>query len=134
MTYLADKSALVRLIEPSVADRLGRLIDEDEIVTCGMVDLEILFSARNGEDFERVLRAQQGFRRVPITDDVFNQAIALQRALAAKGKHRRPIPDLIIAATALLADVTVLHYDNDFDVIAEVCDLHHEWVVPKGSL
>jgi predicted nucleic acid-binding protein len=72
---------------------------------------------------------------VPITDDVFRQAIALQRSLADIGKHRRPIPDLIIAAAALLAEnVTVLHYDKDFDIIPEICELQHECIVPRGSL
>lgn len=134
MTYLADKSALARIAVPAVGERLLALIGMDLIVTCGMVDLEVLYSARNSEAYEALLLGQQGFGRVPLTDDVFNQAIAIQRALAEIGKHRRPIPDLIIAAAALLAGVTVLHYDNDFEIIAEVCDLHHEWVAPKGSL
>ena len=40
---------------------------------------------------------------------------------ANRGRHRAPsIPDLIIAATAELAGLTVLHFDKDFDVIAEL--------------
>ena len=34
--------------------------------------------------------------------------------------HRRPIPDLIIAATAELHGAEVLHVDSDYDLIAEV--------------
>jgi predicted nucleic acid-binding protein len=41
--------------------------------------------------------------------------------LADRGQHRAPsIPDLIIAATAELAGLTVLHLDKDFEVIAAV--------------
>ena len=41
--------------------------------------------------------------------------------LADRGQHRAPsIPDLIIAATAELAGLTVLHLDKDFDLIAEI--------------
>jgi predicted nucleic acid-binding protein len=134
--YLADKSAVVRfLAEPSVEERLTPLINQRMVATCGMVDLEVLYSARNIDDYDRMQLARSGLHRVPITEDVINQALALQRRLAEIGKHRRPIPDLIIAAAALLApDVTVLHYDADFDIIAEVCELRHEWIVPQGSL
>jgi predicted nucleic acid-binding protein len=135
VTYLADKSALARVSSPTVGDRITELFAEDQIVTCGMVDLELLYSAQNGDAYDLLWKQQMRFRRVPITEDVLNQALALQRSLAGFGKHRRPIPDLIIAAAALLSpDVTVLHYDSDFDVIAEVCELRHEWVVPRGSL
>lgn len=135
VTYLADKSALTRVDIPIIGDRITELVAEGLIVTCGMVDLEALYSARNGEAYELLLEKQQRFGRVPVTEDVIDQALALQRHLAEIGKHRRPIPDLIIAAAALLApDVTVLHYDHDFDIIAEVCELRHEWIVPQGSL
>jgi len=41
--------------------------------------------------------------------------------LADRGQHRAPsIPDLIIAATAELAGLTILHLDRDFEVIAAV--------------
>jgi len=41
--------------------------------------------------------------------------------LADRGQHRAPsIPDLIIAATAELAGLTVLHLDKDFELIAGI--------------
>jgi predicted nucleic acid-binding protein len=41
--------------------------------------------------------------------------------LADRGQHRAPsLPDLIIAAAGELAELTVLHLDKDFDVIAKV--------------
>lgn len=60
-------------------------------------------------------------------------AIDLQQALARVGEHRVPIPDLIISAAALKANLVVLHYDTDFERIAEVGGAPHEWVVPRGS-
>jgi predicted nucleic acid-binding protein len=60
--------------------------------------------------------------------------IELQHALARRGQHRVPIPDLIISAAALLANLVVLHYDADFERIAAVGGAAHEWVVPQGSL
>lgn len=52
---------------------------------------------------------------------------------ARRGTHRRPIPDLLVAATALEHDATVLHYDRDFDLIAEVTDLSARWIIPPGT-
>ncbi len=50
------------------------------------------------------------------------RAVEVQRLLARQSGngHRRPIPDLIIAATAELHGAEVLHVDNDYDVIARV--------------
>lgn len=44
--YLADKSALARLPNPAVAGVLAPLIEAGQVATCGVVDLEVLFSAR----------------------------------------------------------------------------------------
>jgi len=55
--------------------------------------------------------------------------------LAMKSQHRNfSLPDLIIAATAELAGLTVLHYDEAYDRIAKITGQPVEWVVPKGSL
>lgn len=56
-----------------------------------------------------------------LTPKIENRAIELQFALAERGQHRAPaIPDLLIAATAELAGLTVLHLDKDFELIAEL--------------
>jgi predicted nucleic acid-binding protein len=45
----------------------------------------------------------------------------VQALLADRGHHRATaVPDLLIAATAELADLTVLHLDKDFDLVAAV--------------
>ncbi|MGH9126964.1 MAG: PIN domain-containing protein [Acidimicrobiales bacterium] len=62
-----------------------------------------------------------------------SRAIEIQHLLARRGHHRVPIPDLIIAAAAEAAGLTVLHYDADFEMIAEVTGMAHEWVVPRGT-
>jgi hypothetical protein len=42
----------------------------------------------------------------------------------------------LIAAVADCNDLAVLHYDRDYDVIAEKTDLSFtsEWLVPRGTL
>lgn len=55
--------------------------------------------------------------------------------LAERSQHRAvTLPDLLIAACAERAGLTVLHYDADFDRIAEVTGQATEWIVPRGSV
>jgi predicted nucleic acid-binding protein len=44
------------------------------------------------------------------------------------------IPDLVVAAVAEIAGLKVLHYDHDFDLIADVTGQPMEWVVPPESV
>ena len=129
--YLADKSALARF---GVAARLRPLIEEGLIATCAIVDLEVLYSARGLDDYEAVLEERRSFDSAPITPEVMATAVELQHALAQRGQHRVPIPDLIISAAAQHAGLVVIHYDADFERIAEIGGPDHEWVVSRGSI
>jgi len=135
MPYLIDKSALARMQHPAVEERLAPIIESGDAATCSIVDLEVLYSTRNPEEHSRVrARRALAYRKVDLTEAVFNRAIDVQGLLARRGRHRLPIPDLIIAAAAEAARMTVLHYDADFDAIAAVTGQDAEWVVPRGSL
>jgi predicted nucleic acid-binding protein len=58
-----------------------------------------------------------------MTTAIEERAVHVQLALAEQGRHRAPsIPNLLIAATAELANLTVLHVGKDFDPIAEITD------------
>lgn len=133
-TYLIDKSALARMQQQAVADRLAPLIEDGEAATCAIVELEVLYSARNADDHEQ-LRRRRGlaYERVELSDATFDRAIEVQGLLARTGRHRIPIPDLIIAAAAEQAGLTVMHYDSDFDIIAEITGQNAEWVAPRGT-
>jgi predicted nucleic acid-binding protein len=133
-TYLADKSALARFPLPNVGARLRPLLEEGELATCAIVDLEILYSSRSLQDYEAVLEERRSLDVAPITPEVTAMAITLQHELARRGQHRVPIPDLVISAAALASDLVVLHYDADFERIAAVGGAPHEWVVPRGSV
>ncbi len=132
--YLADKSALARFPLPSVGARLGPLIIDGEIASCSIVDLEILYSSRNLSDYEAILEERRSLDSAPITPEVLGTAVDLQHELARRGQHRIPIPDLIISAAALEANLIVLHYDSDFERLAAIGGASHEWVVPQGSV
>ena len=135
-SYLADKSAVARLHLSTVAARLLPLIESGLVGTCGMVELEVRFSARSREEYEAVsAERRDGFEWLPMPDEVWSRALDLQHELAARG-HLRAVrfPDLLIAATAERHGVTVLHYDDDFHRLADVSGVRAEWVVPRGSV
>ena len=121
--WLIDKSALVRLAaSPDAAEWAGR-IERGLVRITTVTRLEAGYSARSGSD----LRA--GLQRPPLasmpveylTPSIEDRAVVILTLLAHRGRHRAPsVPDLIIAATAELAELTVLHLDKDFEVIAEI--------------
>src|ERR1700758_4582558 len=111
-TWLIDKSALVRLAgSPDAAEWAAR-VERGLVRITTVTRLEVGFSARSGPD----LRA--GLRRPPLsamaveylTPPIEDRAVEVQAVLADRGQHRAPaIPDLINAATAELAGLTILH-------------------------
>ena len=121
--WLIDKSALVRLpASPDAAEWAGRL--ERGLVRIATVTrLEVGYSARSGPELRAGLR-QPPMSSMPaeyLTPVIEDRAVEILALLADRGQHRAPsIPDLIIAATAELAGLTILHLDKDFDVIAAV--------------
>lgn len=133
--YLVDKSGLARMPLEPVRNRLAPIIEAGEAATCAIIDLEVLYSARNRQDHEHIRqRRSLAYHSVPITQAILERAIDIQSELARSGRHRVPIPDLIIAATAEASDLILLHYDQDYDLIAEVTRQPAEWVVERGSV
>jgi hypothetical protein len=134
--HLVDNSVLTRTAKAPVAARIEPMILSGMLATCSMTDLELLFSARNGEE-HRARRDDLALRflRVPLDQLAFDRAVEVQGLLADEAQHRAAsIPDLIVAAAAERAELTVLHYDADFDLIATVTGQPTEWVVPRGSI
>ena len=85
--------------------------------------------------YARVKMVREGFDWLPMTDEIGVRAVEVQGLLAAKGQHRRvSVADLLIAATAERHGVTVLHYDADYDGIAEITGQRTEWIVERGSV
>jgi predicted nucleic acid-binding protein len=135
-THLLDNSVLARMAKPPVAARVEPLIDAGVAATCSVTDLEQLLSARSGAE-HREWREEIALRffNVRIRQTTLDRAIEIQGLLADKGQHRAAsIPDLVVAAAAERAGLTVLHYDADFDLISTVTRQEVEWVVPRGSV
>ncbi len=135
-TFLADKSALARgEARPEVREALEPLLLAGEIATCGIVDLELLYSARDRATYRALVEALRGMPRAPIDDATLNRALDVQAMLAERSQHRAvSLPDLLIAACAERAELKVLHYDADFERIAELTGQPTQWIVPRGSV
>ena len=129
--WLIDKSALVRLGSSPDADDWAGRIERGLVRITTVTRLEVGYSARSGPE----LRA--GLRKPPVsampveylTPTIEDRAVEVLTLLADRGQHRAPsVPDLIIAATAELAGLTVLHCDKDFDLIGSVTGQTAEWL------
>jgi predicted nucleic acid-binding protein len=135
-SFLADKSALVRLTHEQVASRLGPLIEAGMVATCAVIELEVVFSTRNHREYTSVWRDRRaGYEWLPMPDEVWDRALDVQRQLSRRGQLRAAkIPDLLVAATAERHGLTVIHYDTDFDLIAAITGQPTQWVAAAGSI
>lgn len=135
-SFLADKSALTRReTRPEVRKVLEPLLVAGEVATCGIVDLELLYSATSRATYRALAEALRGMPRVPAEENSIKRALEVQAMLAERSQHRAvPLPDLLVAACAEQAGLAVLHYDADFDRIAELTGQATQWIVPRGSV
>jgi predicted nucleic acid-binding protein len=109
---LADKSALERATPD--------LLELGEICVCAVVRLEMLYSARSARDYERIEVDLGAFRELRMDAETIDTAVSAQRELGRQGRHRLPIPDLLIGACAQQHQAAVLHLDRHYDALAEV--------------
>jgi predicted nucleic acid-binding protein len=134
--YLADTSVYVlRQRHPEARRRVESLLAEGRLAVCQMMALEYFNNAPDPGGYEVLWQALHGQRWLDVTSDAMDRALEVHRKLAANSQHRNfTLPDLIIAATAEVHGATVLHYDSDYDRIAEVTGQSTEWVCSKGSV
>ncbi len=121
--WLIDKSALVRLGRSADVEEWAGRIERGLVRVSTVTRLEVGFSARSGQDL-RAAFERPPLARMPVeylTPAIEDRAVEVQVALGERGQHRAAsIPDLLIAATAEMAQLTVLHDDKDFELIADI--------------
>jgi predicted nucleic acid-binding protein len=139
-TLLLDNSAWVRLADSALpAERAGELADAVEsgrVAACLPFVLEAGYSARSARDHDRLLTDLLSLPWFAIDEAVEQRALDAQRQLARAGHHRLPPVDLLLGALADRHGLAVLHYDHDYDVLAEKTDLGFEsvWLARRGTL
>ncbi len=131
---VADRSAFEQQRHSEAAAGLLRALAADgALYMTEIVALELLYSARNADAYETRWHDLEALPWLRLSEAVAARALDIQHQLAGLGQHRRPIPDLFVAAAALEHDATVLHYDHDFDLIAEATGLSARWIIPPGT-
>ena len=119
--WLVDNSVAARKNHPVVRAQLVELAGSLHV--CPVGRLEQLYSARSARDYDaHLILLTETFAFVSTPADIFERALRLQRDLAHHYGlwHRIPIPEMLIAETALFHDFEVLHVDGDFERIAAV--------------
>jgi hypothetical protein len=121
--WLIDKSALVRLAGSPDAEQWAHRIERGLVRIATVTRLEVGYSARSGPELRAGLR-QPPLASMPaecLTPAIEDRAVEVLGLLADRGQRRAPsLPDLIIAAVAELAELTILHLDKDFEIIASI--------------
>ncbi len=136
---LADTSAWswTRVVGGEVREAFDLAVVDGEIATCAMVRLELLYSVQTVGEFEALRSDLGALPDCPIGNAQWDRALEVYEKLACKaGLHHRAVkhPDLLIAAAGEAAGVPVLHYDEDYDLIAQITGQQTRWLAPRGSL
>jgi len=112
------------------------MIEAGLVATCGVVEFELGWATRSSAEFDRVRTDRsEGYEWLATHDDDWHRALEVQAELWRGGRIRAVgFPDLLIAAVAEREQVTLLHYDGDFDLIGEVTTQRMQWVVARGTI
>jgi predicted nucleic acid-binding protein len=137
--YLVDNSVLQRLPRSeAVQTAVRRLLDaEHELCCCALSLDEFAFSARSSaEHAEASRRLRTSFLYLPLSPVIDQLILDIRAALWNAGTGRAAgVIDVALAATAVHANATMLHYDSDFEHIAAAYPtLDAAWVVQRGSI
>jgi predicted nucleic acid-binding protein len=134
-THIIDSSAMSRTREQEVGAVIGSLIDLGRVATCAVLDFEALYTARSPSEYVAIGELRRGaFDYLPVNDAEWSRALEVQAVLASQSRLREVgMADLLIAAVAERHGLTLLHYDSDFDTIAEITGQDARWVVPRGQ-
>jgi predicted nucleic acid-binding protein len=134
--WLLDSSALAVAHHPEVVRRLRPMMHAGVLYSCPVLDLEALSAAQSPDGYRR-MSAERGdvYRSAPLVASIGDRALALQGKLSRRAHdHEVQARDLVVAATALEHNLTVLHYHPAFQLLGELCELDETAIAPLGSL
>ena len=133
--FLIDKSAWVQQASSdSARQRIESLRVNQRLCVCAVTMAELLYSSPNAAEMQADADDLSLLGMLHIDSAVEEQVTEIMKLLAVRGQHRAPsIADLFVAAVARTNNATVLHYDKDFELIADATGQRHEWVIPRGT-
>jgi len=134
--YLIDTSALMRMGNPVVGSVWRSKVGFGVVRICEATEIEYLYSSQSRSEYEQQQdELDEFYPRQSMPDRVWERACEVQYELAKRSCLRSAGPiDLLVAATAELAGLTVLHYDADFDTVAKVTGQPTRWILPAGTV
>ena len=134
--FIADTSAWNHADHAQARTDWAAAIRASQIVLSPIVTLELLQSARSGEEYDELHEELGLFRDVALSRGIAAGAVWALRELAHRGQllHRLPIQDALIAASAQDRGYGVLHYDGDYDRLASVMAFESRWILPRGAI
>jgi predicted nucleic acid-binding protein len=114
--------------------RLADFVRRDEIAVCGTIIQEVLQGARSGtlRDTQETL-VHMHLVDLPLPLNRFEYAAEIYRSLRVRGITIRSPNDCLIAASAILNRIELLHADRDFDYIADITNLQARNINPSAS-
>lgn len=120
---------------PELATWFNAAVEAGMVLVCDLVILELTRLAPSAGRAREVADRLAAFESIPMPAGLWAQARKIQLAMADSGDHRRvPPADLLLASAAENAEVTLIHYDRDYERIASAGGLRHQWLVPDGAL
>jgi predicted nucleic acid-binding protein len=120
--YLVDTSGLFRILQDKLRQAWSDYLAAGVVATCPVVELEFLYSARSLADrLDKQRLLHDVFGWIAMSEQACDRAEEVQQLMTEVGTHRSAgAVDLLIAATAERAGLTVLCDDRDFMAVAQV--------------
>jgi predicted nucleic acid-binding protein len=136
LPLLVDTSAWARADHSTTRDRWVAALLGNRLRLSPLVRVEILLSARGGREFDKLAERLDAIRPAPLSASIIRAAETAMRILAHRsaGAQRVPIVDYLIAAAAQELGAAVIHYDHDYDTLAEVLEFESIWLAPAGTI
>jgi predicted nucleic acid-binding protein len=136
LPLVVDNSAWSRADYPDVREDWKHALRTDRLRISPIARLEMLFSARSGKAFDELAEQLSVVRTAPLTATIARVAEDAMRTLSHRsaGAQRIPLADYLIAAAAQELGAAVIHYDRDYDTLAEIMAFESIWLAPRGTL
>jgi predicted nucleic acid-binding protein len=136
LPLIVDTSAWSRAHRREVRERFREAVAADRLRISPAARFEILRIARGGKQFDELATNLSAFKAAPLTSTVIRAAEDAMRTMAHRtaGAQRLPLVDYLLAAAAQHTASAVLHYDHNFDTLAEIMSFDSVWIAPPGSI
>ena len=135
MKYLVDTSALVRLIRKQTDPGWANQVERGFLAVCEPALAETLQVADGKKYYELQSFIVDRYLPVVIPDGIWDQVAAIRMEMARHSAHHGPsVADLVIAATAIRLQLTVLHQDRDFETMARFVPELRQYPISAGPV